>query len=281
MTSRARAAIAAVLTAAAATAGLMAPAHAEPAGHAAAVAGARVGSSAYAACPYAAHRGDHTTWTENSIRAFRAAVAHHANYLETDVQVTEDGYFVLMHDPTVDRTTRGSASWTVLSHTLKQVKALRLLDGQRVPTLAGLFSMVEPTDAKVLVELKWIPHARWDRLVSRITELGLDRVVVNQFSRKDLLRFHRAYPQVRTTLDSDVALPVADAAPYGSVMVDYHRATDAWLQSMDDAGIAVQLWTLNTPDAWRRFAGRVELVVTNKPQEYDAWRATAPACAAP
>jgi glycerophosphoryl diester phosphodiesterase len=44
---------------------------------------------------------------ENTLAGFEAALNAGADYLETDVQRSADGVLVLMHDPTVDRTTNG------------------------------------------------------------------------------------------------------------------------------------------------------------------------------
>jgi glycerophosphoryl diester phosphodiesterase len=53
------------------------------------------------------HRGAQDVAPENTTAAFEAALNAGADYLETDVQRSADGVLVLMHDPTVDRTTNG------------------------------------------------------------------------------------------------------------------------------------------------------------------------------
>jgi glycerophosphoryl diester phosphodiesterase len=97
-----------------------------------------------------AHRGGSTIAPENTIEAFAAGLAAGADRLELDVHATADGEIVVLHDPTVDRTTDGTG----------EVRAMRLADlerldagfrfvdregrpsfrgrGVRVPTLAAL-----------------------------------------------------------------------------------------------------------------------------------------------
>jgi glycerophosphoryl diester phosphodiesterase len=53
------------------------------------------------------HRGEHLKHPENTMAAYRAAVAAGADYIETDVRTTSDGKLVIMHDGTVDRCTNG------------------------------------------------------------------------------------------------------------------------------------------------------------------------------
>ncbi|KAK0330826.1 hypothetical protein LTR94_031313, partial [Friedmanniomyces endolithicus] len=68
--------------------------------------------------------------------------------METDVRRTRDGYLVIMHDATVDRTTDGTGK--VADMTLAEIRRLHLRDGmggaaaavtaQQVPTLADMLS---------------------------------------------------------------------------------------------------------------------------------------------
>src|SRR5919107_2807685 len=57
-----------------------------------------------------AHRGASALAPENTIEAFRLAVGAGAGGLELDVHMTRDGQIVVIHDPTVDRTTNGSGA---------------------------------------------------------------------------------------------------------------------------------------------------------------------------
>jgi glycerophosphoryl diester phosphodiesterase len=54
--------------------------------------------------------------------AFEQSVRDGAEYVETDIQRSSDGHLVLMHDPTLDRTTNGSGP--VSSKTLAELEAL-------------------------------------------------------------------------------------------------------------------------------------------------------------
>src|SRR5512143_3807779 len=67
-----------------------------------------------------AHRGRGPTasgnpYPENSLAAFRAALAQGTDGLEMDSELTQDGRLILMHDDTVDRTTECSGCVSMLS----------------------------------------------------------------------------------------------------------------------------------------------------------------------
>ena len=52
----------------------------------------------------ASHRGGAFLWPENSMLAFRNALALPAEQLELDVHLSSDGEAVVMHDHSLDRT---------------------------------------------------------------------------------------------------------------------------------------------------------------------------------
>ena len=79
------------------------------------------------------HRGAAGHAPENTLASIEKAIALGADLVELDVQRTRDGYLVIIHDKTVDRTTDGTGS--VSRMTLATLRTLHAGDGQRVPTL--------------------------------------------------------------------------------------------------------------------------------------------------
>ena len=53
------------------------------------------------------HRGDSAHRPENTLASFAGALEVGASMVELDVQLTRDGHVVVLHDPSVDRTTDG------------------------------------------------------------------------------------------------------------------------------------------------------------------------------
>ena len=81
-----------------------------------------------------AHRGVHKYLPENTLASFRAAMDRQLDYIEMDVRTTADGYLVLMHDKTVDRTTTGTGVVAKM-----KVEQIRGVDAgvKKGPTFAG------------------------------------------------------------------------------------------------------------------------------------------------
>src|SRR6266550_467624 len=91
-----------------------------------------------------AHRGASGHAPENTMAAFRKAVAQGATFIETDLQLSRDAHFVAIHDGTVNRTTNGRGS--VHDLTLVELRELDAgswfgseVSGERIPTvMSGL-----------------------------------------------------------------------------------------------------------------------------------------------
>jgi Glycerophosphoryl diester phosphodiesterase family len=82
-----------------------------------------------------AHAGGAALGPANTLAAIRASLEAGVDAIEVDVWRSSDAVPVLMHDPTVDRTTNGSGKVTEM--TLQQLKELDAGDGEKIPTARG------------------------------------------------------------------------------------------------------------------------------------------------
>src|SRR3989442_14069842 len=69
-----------------------------------------------------AHRGASGYAPENTLAAFKKAVALGATFIETDLHLSRDAHFVAIHDATVNRTTNGQGA--VHDMTLAELRRL-------------------------------------------------------------------------------------------------------------------------------------------------------------
>lgn len=156
----------------------------------------------------AAHRGWSEAYPENTMEAFRAAVALGVDQLETDIRITGDGELVLIHDATVDRTTNGTG--LVREKTLEELQRLdagshkgEAFAGARIPTFCEFMEYVKDISGITLdLELKEYPVPGWeetsysvcDRVLAMVDEYGFsDRVVLNTFSGRLHEYIHETY----------------------------------------------------------------------------------------
>ena len=89
----------------------------------------------------AAHRGDWRNFPENSLEAIDNAVKMGVDIVELDVQRTKDGQLVLMHDPTLNRTTTGKGA--IADTTLAYIKTLKLRNGCAIRTIHNVPTLEE------------------------------------------------------------------------------------------------------------------------------------------
>ncbi len=96
------------------------------------------------------HRGASGHAPENTLKAFEKAIEMGCPWIELDVYVVENE-LVVIHDDELDRTTNGKGQ--VMEASLSYLKSLDAGDGERIPTLAEVISLVDHR-AKINIELK-------------------------------------------------------------------------------------------------------------------------------
>ena len=101
-----------------------------------------------------AHRGGAFLWPENSIAAFRASLSLPVEEVECDIHPSADGVPMVIHDPTLERTT--DLSGPVLARSAAELSRARMrgAPGEALPTLAVLSALVRPTSKRLRVEIK-------------------------------------------------------------------------------------------------------------------------------
>lgn len=101
-----------------------------------------------------AHMGYHASAPENTIKSFVEAGKRGFWGIESDVQQTSDGYYVMCHDGTVDRTTTGSGS--ISEMTLAQIRALQITADTtlKIPTFEEYLSVCKRYGCVPIIELK-------------------------------------------------------------------------------------------------------------------------------
>lgn len=104
--------------------------------------------------PIASHRGGAILWPENTLTAFRHALALPVEQLELDVHASADGEPVVIHDATLDRTTDASGPVRALPTAALQAVRTRGTSGEPLPMLAEACALLAPTRQALRLELK-------------------------------------------------------------------------------------------------------------------------------
>jgi glycerophosphoryl diester phosphodiesterase len=188
--------------------------------------------------------------------------------VELDVQRSADGVPVVIHDPTLDRTTDGRGR--VDAHTAAQLAALDAGVGEGVPTLAQAAAWAAVSGAWLNVEIK-APGSEAGTLALLEAAGVLPRVVVSSFDAGVVAETGRLAPHVLRFLLTkawDAAtLPLARGVGAGGVCLGEASASPAALASLRDAVLPVIVWTVDDPGRMRALlAAGVAGIITNCPQ---------------
>lgn len=161
-----------------------------------------------------AHRGG--VGPDSTLANIKRSLERGYRYIELDVRLTKDGRVVVLHDPTVDRTTDGRGE--VAQLTFAEVRKLdaghkytdpaeptRRFNGERIPTPEEVLELVGQRGV-VLLELK-VPEAA-EPLAKIIDQAKAhDRAIIRTADPTLLKQIKRQYPRVRTgtmaTIPSD------------------------------------------------------------------------------
>jgi glycerophosphoryl diester phosphodiesterase len=212
-----------------------------------------------------AHRGDSAHRPENTLASFAGALEVGAQLVELDVQLTADGQAIVLHDPTLDRTTTGRGDVRRLA--LADVRSFSAgypdrfgsaYAGERVPTLGEALALLHGR-ARPLVEIK--TESVTDdaeggieaRVVDEIRRAGLaDQAALISFDHRAVVRLRRLAPEIaRGRLFARAAADevVAQAREAGCELVMPHKGQldDALAEGVRAAGLKLATWVVDEP----------------------------------
>src|SRR5438876_409391 len=212
-----------------------------------------------------AHRGASGHAPENTMAAFRKAVAQGATFIETDLQLSRDAHFVAIHDTTVDRTTNGQGA--VHDMTLADLRRLDAgswfgseFAGERIPTLEDILEFSKKNDVVFYLEIK--PGGAWGgehALIGALRDSGeIPRAVVISFDAAIVLNMRKIEPTLMTGLlyDGQIENPLDKAVEIGArqLAVRGDLVTPALLAEARKKDLQVVCWTVNHPAHMRLLA---------------------------
>ncbi len=217
-----------------------------------------------------AHRCGGALAAENSLAGLEAAARLGCRAVEFDVMLTADGVPILMHDETLDRTTR--CTGRVAERMLADIRA----GDPSVPTLDEALATCRRLGLWANIELK--PSSGQDEETGEVVGRQLaarwdGRGVVSSFSEKSALAGRRHLPEASFALLCE-RLPddwPAACARLGarSVHVSAEGITAENIARLKSADMPVAVYTVNDPAlAERLFSLGVAALFTDRP---DLW----------
>ena len=205
-----------------------------------------------------AHRGASGHAPENTLAAFRRAVALGASFIETDLHLSRDAHFVAIHDDAVNRTTNGQGK--VHDLTLADLRRLDAgywfgseFSGERIPTLEEILEFSKKNDVVFYLELK--PAGAWGgehALIGALRESGeIARTIVISFDAGIIAALRKIEPTLMTGLlfDGQIDQPLERAVEVGArqLAVRGDLVTPALIAEAHKRDLQIVCWTVNQP----------------------------------
>ena len=237
--------------------------------------------------PVVGHRGNAAHAPENTLESFRQAVALGVDALELDVHATADGTVIVLHDPTLDRTTdrRGRVDRMTLSEIRQADAGARFtVDGRshpwrgrglKIPTLDEVLEAFPETP--LLIELKAAAAGTHAREVIR-RHAAQPRCIVASFDEAPLVPFRDGDVPVGATRRDSIALlrpallgariprPRYDVMCIPRAYKGFPIPMRRFVAALAPVGVNVHVWTVDDPGQARRLWDLgVRGVISNDP----------------
>ena len=230
------------------------------------------------------HRGVPSLEDENTLESAAHAVTLGADIIENDIYLTKDQHLVVMHDNTVNRTTKGTGK--IEEMTLVEVQQLRTTHkNYHVPTLAEYFTWLKKNKKIVLmIEIKSSQLALVQVLNAEIEKYNVaDQVVTTSFNRDQIQLVKTEMNQVPAGVlvgslpnaankSANVKQVLADAQKY---VASYHPSYRADLVNIfneaQQRGVTFWPWNLNDATFKQLYVAGLNGVTTNDMQKYSNW----------
>jgi glycerophosphoryl diester phosphodiesterase len=240
-----------------------------------------------------AHRGGAGLWPENTMYAFTRAAEMGVDVLEMDIHSTADGVLVVMHDPTVERTTDGAGRINAL--TLAELKRFDAgyhwsPDGGKshpfrgrgitVPTLEEVFTSFNSMHLNI--DIKQQQPSLAASFCRMVREHGMtNKVLVGSFHTEALEEFRRECPAVATSYNAaevgaflristagldKLHSPVAQALQVPEQANGRQVLSRNFVEAAHERNLQVHAWTINeTADIKRMLDLGVDGIITDYP----------------
>ena len=229
-----------------------------------------------------AHRGASAHAPENTLAAFQLALTQQADAIELDVKLSADEQVVVIHDPTVDRTTNGKGRVQDLALAeLKKLDCGSFFSGnyaaEKIPTLEEVF---ESVGKRIFINIELTnyktPRDNLSEVVCMLVKKHQmqKRIIFSSFHASNLSKARSYLPDVPRGLLAMDGLQGVWARSFGFTFGKYDALhpnlkdiTQQEINRVHRLKRRVHVWTVNEEQDMRRlFNWGVDGIFTDDPQ---------------
>ncbi|WP_452225025.1 glycerophosphodiester phosphodiesterase [Lacinutrix chionoecetis] len=217
------------------------------------------------------HRGAKGYITENTIASITKALSLGVDGIEIDVHKCKSGELIVFHDFTLNRVTNGTGK--VSEFTLKQLKALTVQAGYKIPTLKEVCNVIDKR-CILNIELKGENTAK--ETVKTIQEYIIKKewkysnIIVSSFNYEALTsanNFDSNIPIGVLTEDNiEAAIIFAKEIKAQAIHPDFNLLNEENVKKIKKEGFKINTWTVNKPEDIKRMKQyKVHAIISDYP----------------
>lgn len=209
-----------------------------------------------------AHRGLSGIERENTCSAFVAAGNRSYFGIETDVHVTKDGKFVIIHDETTERVSLGKYNINVEENDYSAVEKIVLPDLDkttdrkdiRIPLLKEYIMVCKKYEKICVLEIKnHFEKKDIERLIDQIKQLDyIENVIFISFDFENCVNVRKLLPEndVQFLTSNEITSELIEKLCENNLDLDiYYKQLNAEnIELLHSKGIKVNCWTCDDKD---------------------------------
>lgn len=213
------------------------------------------------------HRGAKDEWPENTILGMTKAIEAGVIALEIDVHKTLDNKLVVIHDPTMDRTT--DLTGKVSELTCDEVRKADAGKGEKVPTLEEVLELSLSKDIQLFIEAKAF------NIEKELIEI-LEKK--QAFDKTYIISFDHRLIQDLTSIDERVRggclmvaapvdpLSILDSAGAGLLAISTDTVDEKIVSLCHSSGKKVAVWNANSLEHYKQMNDiGADFIMTDRP----------------
>ena len=237
-------------------------------------------SSVFAETKIIAHRGFSAKAPENTPAAFKKAIRSHAEYFELDVHKSADDSLMVIHDPSVDRTSSNEKTGKITEMSYAEIRDVKVgypeyfknkFKNQGIPTLKESLALAKGK-IKVCIEIK--TRDIESAVLKTVNDLNMnDEVIIFSFYYDVLEKIRELDPDIPIlylkSIADDSTIKEAVAIKETALGVSSRTEIDKdYLQHVHNNGLELWRWTVNKESDMEIFLQLdIDGLVTNYPNK--------------
>ena len=201
------------------------------------------------------HRGDTSTYIENTLEAFKSADSLGYKYIETDLRETIDGKIITFHDASIKRIT--GSNITINRSSLADIRMRRLPKNESIPTIDEVLE--ELPNSYFNMDLK-VPNMEEKVLKKIKSHNALDRICLGSFNSRTIKKINALEPKILTSMGlTQVVIYKFFNTKNNSKLIQIPISwngikvvTKKFIEKVHNDNLKVHVWTVNQEDEMQK-----------------------------